>query len=663
MNALLGPFAPLLRRLNRPAVGRLIVIPAILLLGAFLRFHLLDHQSLWSDEGNSLRLAQRSLPDLITVAKFDIHPPGYYIALSAWRVLTGDSEFALRALSAFAGVLTIACVYALGRTLFSRGAGMIAALLVAVNGFNVYYGQEARMYAALALFAAVSMLAFVHWINRPNSLRIGVVLALVNAAGLYTQYSYPAVMVTQGVMFLGWLVIERFRKPTPTAISALRSLGIYVGINLLTIALFAPQLGTAITQVTGWPRTGQPVELGKGLGTVAQWLIYGNTLLPLPWWMYGWPALFLLAAILPDWLSRSRSVPPGYWSRLLPWLWILITVAPFFALGLFRDANLKFLLPAQIAVALLIGRGIWLLWELGSPNFFLIVEALPRFAAAIGLFFMLTVARDVLQNLYQNPLYARPDYRAIARQIAADPQPDDAIVLDAPNQWEVFTYYYSGSVPIYPLPKGLGGDDAETSTAIDAVIADHRRIFVLYWGESERDPNLVVENTLAAKAFQVSSEWKGDVRFVVYATRPSLTTAPLALDARFGESITLKTVTLTATTLHPGEVLGVIFTWTTTQSLTQRYKIFVQLLDKDGRLAVPSSDSEPGGNLAITTTWTPGQPVVDSHAILIPPDVAPGDYTLITGVYDFNDPGKRLYVNGRDNLTLGIIQISDSTQK
>src|SRR5258706_2289879 len=88
----------------------------VVLFAAVVRFHLLDHQSLWNDEGSSLRLVQRSIPDLVAAARLDIHPPGYYIALKGWRALAGESEFALRALSAFAGIVTVACVYALGRS-------------------------------------------------------------------------------------------------------------------------------------------------------------------------------------------------------------------------------------------------------------------------------------------------------------------------------------------------------------------------------------------------------------------------------------------------------------------------------------------------------------------------------------------------------------------
>src|SRR5436190_1065119 len=129
---------PIIMRFVRPHLNFLLMI-GVLMLAAGLRFHMLDHQSLWNDEGNSLRLAQRSIPDLIAASRLDIHPPGYYLALKGWLILTGDSEFALRSLSALAGVLTIACVYALGRSLFSPGAGLLAAFLVTINSFSVYY--------------------------------------------------------------------------------------------------------------------------------------------------------------------------------------------------------------------------------------------------------------------------------------------------------------------------------------------------------------------------------------------------------------------------------------------------------------------------------------------------------------------------------------------
>src|SRR5688500_10570992 len=71
-----------------------LLIVFILLLAAALRFHLLGAQSFWNDEGNSYVQATRSFADIAANAARDIHPPGYYWLLAAWRSVAGDSEFA-----------------------------------------------------------------------------------------------------------------------------------------------------------------------------------------------------------------------------------------------------------------------------------------------------------------------------------------------------------------------------------------------------------------------------------------------------------------------------------------------------------------------------------------------------------------------------------------
>src|SRR5260221_98771 len=422
-------------------------------------------------------------------------------------------------------------------------------------------------------------------------------------------------MLTKGLLFVLWWAGKRDR----------RSLLVYVALNLFTLALFLPQLGTAAAQITQWPRIGPTVSAVEWLATVGRWLVYGNTTSGLEWSAYLWPVLFALAALLPDW---RRLAQPSWWRRLTPWAWLVITIAPMVALGLFRDANLKFLLPAQIALALLMARGAWLLWEIGSANMVVLIEALPRLLAAAGILSMWGYYTGALNNLYSNADFARSDYRAMAAVVSTDARPGDAIILDAPNQAEVFTYYYRGADPIYSLPAGLGGDDPATVEAVNKVITDSRRIFVLYWGEDERDPNRVVEKTLQARAFEVGSTWYGDVRLVRYATMTTGTATPTGITAQFGPAITLQSVTLSSTTPVPGEVLGITLTWTASEPLAKRYKVFIHLLDSNGKL-VAQRDSEPGDNLAITTTWEPGKPIIDRHGLLIPLSAPAGTYTLI----------------------------------
>lgn len=642
---------PFLRSLRPAAFARAFPL-IVLLVAAGLRFHLLGNQSLWNDEGNSLRLAQRAIPALIEAAARDIHPPGYYLLLHGWIRLVGISEFALRALSALLSLLAVAFTYALGKRLTAPGVGLVAAAIVALSSFQVYYAQEARMYALLALCAVGSMWAFVGWTGRPRLGR-AVLLALFNAAGLYTHYAFPAVMLAEGI-FAVVLIGAAARRVRGRA---LRLLGGFTALNLGTIALFLPLAPTAIRQVTGWPSTGHAVAPLDGLGTVATWLIYGSTAGNLDWYAYIWPVVFTLAALLPDWVRRRQ---PTWWRVLLPFGWLALTVGGFFALGLYRPANLKFLIPCEIALAVIIGRGLWLLWEIGGASPAVFVEALPRILAAMGALSGIYYSGTALDRLYNSPLTARDDYRAMARAITENPRPGDVIILDAPNQQEVFSYYYQGTAPVIPLPAGLGGDDAAARAGVTDVLRSARRIFVLYWGEGERDPNRVVEKTLNAATFPVFSRYYGDVRFVVYAVPSAPATAPTVQTAvRFGAGATaidLLGYALDRTTVQQGDVIGVTLFWRAAQLVPKRYKVFLQLLDGDGRL-VAQRDSEPDNGMALTTTWQPGQPVIDAHGLLVPPTLPTGTYRLIVGLYDIDDPAARLPVDGTDSVTLGTVAV------
>ena len=59
----------------------------------------------------------------------------------------------MRSLSALIGVGVAAMIYAIGRRI-SPALALTAALLAALNPFQVYYSQEARMYMLLALAGA-----------------------------------------------------------------------------------------------------------------------------------------------------------------------------------------------------------------------------------------------------------------------------------------------------------------------------------------------------------------------------------------------------------------------------------------------------------------------------------------------------------------------------
>jgi mannosyltransferase len=634
-------------------------VVVILLLAAGLRFHLLGEQSLWHDEGNSYVQSTRAIGEIAAHAARDIHPPGYYWLLAGWRLLAGESEFALRALSAFASILSVAFTYALGVRLAGRLAGVMAALFVALNTFSIYYAQEARMYALLALLGAAAMWAFVDFVRSVSSdgqsiRRWGIALALLNAAGLYTHYAFAFVLLAQGILLLVWVGADMLNRRTWTGYTL--PLRYYVVVNVATLALFLPWLPTAWAQITTWPTTGEAVPFAEAASTILAYMAFGVTVGA---GTTASAAFFLLFGLL--YLPDERRVK-SWWYALMPPVWVLVAVGVFLALELFREANLKFLLPAQIAFALWMGRGIRVLWGMRPRREIPVLKLVPRLAAALGGLALITTLWGGLDALYSGDAYQRDDYRAIAASIIADYRPGDAIILNGPGQQEVFGYYYAGDAPVYPLPRGLGGDAAATLEETRAIIDAHRHIYAVYWGTGERDPANVVESALATEAYEAYSTWYGSVRLVRYAA-PVEFAEVYDSGARFGDSITLEEYALSAESIAAGDALRIRLTWSADAPLAGRYVVFVQLLNPDGFLAV-QRDSQPGAGQHPTTAWQPGEEVIDHHALIMPHDLPAAHYLLIIGLYNPDDPQARLPVIDLatsatlDHLALAVISVT-----
>ncbi len=610
----------------------------ILLLAALLRLHQLGTQSLWNDEGNSVVQALRSLDEIAQHAARDIHPPGYYWLLHGWSRLTGSSEFALRLFSALASVLGVACLYVAGRWFYGRAAGLAAALFLALNGFSIWYAQEARMYALLALWGAAAPLALVAMLARPTRGRV-LTLALVNAAGLWTHYAWPFMLLAQGLVLLLCLGGKGLRN----AATWHRRIAIIAAMGL-ALLLFLPWLPTALERVTSWPGTGVPVAMESALGEISGRLAVGSSYDSLT---SDWQLLAAMAALI---LVLAGLLPGRgpLWRSWLPLVWTLAPLALFLALGLYREANLKFLLPAQAGFALWAGRGCWWLTTRTRP----LSRVLALAAAAI----LASGMALALAPLGHEPAYQRADYRALVADISVGLGAQDLIVLNAPNQREVFDYYYRGAAPVLPMPPGTGPVDEMSLAQLRERVAGARHIFALYWGETERDPQRVVERSLIELTHVADSSWYGDVRLARYSAPPPLSLRS-AVNARFGEHITLQRHARSAQRLQPGDWLSLQLVWRADATLPTRYKVFLHLLDGQGRL-VAQHDSEPGGGLAPTTGWTPGATVQDRRALILPDQLPQGSYTLIVGLYTEDDPAQRLRVGDADHLVLGTLEIS-----
>ena len=108
------------------------------------------------------------------------------------------------------------------------------------------------------------------------------------------------------------------------------------------------------------------------------------------------------------------------------------------------------------------------------------------------------------------------------------------------------------------------------------------------------------------------------------------------LDVHLDDSIVLQGYDLYITRDAPEMVIprvGVFLYWQATQPISRSYKVFVQILNADGRL-IAQDDSVPVSWIYPTDAWEVGEIIVDFHRIALPTDVISGTYTVQAGMYE-----------------------------
>jgi hypothetical protein len=383
------------------------------------------------------------------------------------------------------------------------------------------------------------------------------------------------------------------------------------------------------------------------------------------------PTLALLGAL--PWPLTNRHGTAG--SERLDWLrfttpvaWILAPVAMIVALGLFREAYLKFLLIASPAFSLLLARAVlgpteWLLRAPASAEVELAkAAAKPARAwwrglagvawtistlAAIG-----TLSGAALARYYTDPIIARDDYRSIAQFIVATAHPNDAIVLIAPGQGEVFDYYYDGNLPIYALPRQRPLDLEDTLGELEKLM-QHDKIYVVNWAAEEADPAGVVQSWMDTRGYKTLDQWYGNVRLGVYVMPEHSSPEEVVdgLNLRFGENIELLGYRGWKLAPTAGEVTQLQLQWLADRKPDRRYKVFLQLLDARDQV-IAQRDAEPAGESRPTDSWRAGESVLDNHGLLIPPGTPPGTYRRIIGLYDVETMERLKLPDGSDFVSL-----------
>ncbi|HKD86411.1 MAG TPA: glycosyltransferase family 39 protein [Terriglobales bacterium] len=185
-------------------------------MGAALRLIALGYKSFWIDEIASVAIARRPAPFFW---HFLWHDEGnmalYYVLLRPWLHF-GYGEGMIRALSVIPGVASIPVMYLLGRRLFGRVTGILAAALLALSPPAIAVSQGARAYSFVVLAVLLSTYLFVLLIEEP---RYDLACWYGVAAGVTCYFHYFGVLVP-AAHAISLLALPRDRRPWRPLLSA-----------------------------------------------------------------------------------------------------------------------------------------------------------------------------------------------------------------------------------------------------------------------------------------------------------------------------------------------------------------------------------------------------------------------------------------------------------
>ncbi len=211
-------------------------------LGIAIRFSTLGLQSYHHDE---VITAGRVLPGsffhmLSEVKLSESNPPLYYVIAWGWAKVFGLGEVGLRSLSALFGAATVPVAYFIGRELSGKRTGLITAAIVAVNPMLIWYSQEARAYALLIFFAALSFLFFVRVLRSAENRDL--TLWSLASIGALTSHYFAFFPVAIEAVWLLYVLRAEWRRVAV-------AVGVIVLVGLALIPLLVAQINP---EHVGW---------------------------------------------------------------------------------------------------------------------------------------------------------------------------------------------------------------------------------------------------------------------------------------------------------------------------------------------------------------------------------------------------------------------------
>jgi mannosyltransferase len=656
------------------------IVLILLLLAAFaLRLYRLDHQELWGDEAHSAYVSKLPLPSAVS-PRTETNPPLYHLLLSLWVRLTGSSVFALRFLSLVLGVLTVPLVYRLARLAFGVSVGLLAALLCAISPFQVYYSQEARMYALATFVTTLSMFFLARiasgqrgpsrprrglkdlWIypategrprpdfaseqslagagtplgsnsrgpSRPRrfsgNLRsldvLWIAYFLATAAAIFTHYYALFVVVAENALLIALWRRNREGLRRWLVVQAALVLA-YLPWVLAQMNFLSGKASARFDELT------LPVLLNIVTRSLVAFSVGTTVETPLGYYL---TLAFLLPAALGLAAASRRQANEDHWQPwlLLVWLviplacaWLINPIMPFF-----QERYLLVIAPAFI---ILVARGLKRCPELVEGW----MGDRSSWALTLGLVFVIFASFYSLHNWFLDDAYTKGEYELTMDYVRDHAQQGDLLLLNNPLQDALFDYYRPPGVSYHLLSRHDLRSEQRADQALAALTEGYSRVWLVMFGYPEQyDPDHLAERWLSEHGYRSSYCSFLGAYLTLYVMAPA--DASISIEHIVGANLDNKALLigygLGAQEIEAGETLTLTLYWQASSEMARRYTVFTHLLDADNRI-LAQMDSEPLGGTHPTTKWQLGEIVRDNYGLLVAPDTPPGEYLLEVGMY------------------------------
>ena len=442
---------------------------AILLLAFGLRVYHLGNQSLWFDESftwwvGAVLPSAELWPSLLP---FGAYTPLFYLLMRGVAAI-GQSEYVLRFPAVFFGVLLIPVVDRIGRRVGGVTVGRLAALLVAINPFSIWYSQDARMYTMASFFVLVAMDGFMRAIDGRGWRR-----SIVGAGAAY--FTHYVTLFVVYIQLVWWL--PRFRRQLP----AFRR---WFGSHWLAVLPLAPWLALYFSQ---------PVR-----GLAITWIPAPSLLAPLlTLWNFTsgdidtWTPIVVGIALIIAGVAVIGALQPLRWrSLLIGWL-ILPLISSYllsFRVPTYVDRYFAF---SQFALIVMLAIGLT-----SMPNKLVAIAA----GVAIGGLMLVNTLR-----LHTDPIFVKEDWRSAAAIVNRQIQSGDRLGIEDNEGLLAWIYYYRGEVAPVPILIDRKPD------ALDRLSAGVDRLWVVY--RSQIESNHRFAKSLSFDVFtqtdRVTQQWLG----------------------------------------------------------------------------------------------------------------------------------------------------------